>query len=238
MFEDSLMESAGKIRSSNKWIVAGSLLLQLAALVALLLFSIHDPEAMPRQTFTTLLTAPPESQAPVVVRPAHPDSAPSRPEVAVLNISALPQISRATAASTVPNGAAPPEGWAPGAPQTGLDGGIPDVISRAPEPVVRQAARGPVRISQGVAAGQLLSPIRPQYPAIARATHTQGTVVVEAIISRQGTIENVRVLSGPIMLQEEALRAIHAARYKPYLLSGEPVEVETTINVVFSLGGS
>jgi protein TonB len=75
----------------------------------------------------------------------------------------------------------------------------------------------------------------PVYPAIAKETGTQGTVVLQATISRNGTIENLRVVSGPEMLQQAALDAVQQWRYRPYLLSGEPVEVETTVNVVFKL---
>ena len=83
----------------------------------------------------------------------------------------------------------------------------------------------------------LISPIRPVYPAIARAAHVEGTVVVEAIISRAGTIESLHVVSGPVMLQNAALEAIREARYRPYLLNGEPTEVQTTITVNFRMGG-
>jgi protein TonB len=63
----------------------------------------------------------------------------------------------------------------------------------------------------------------------------QGTVVLAAFISKQGTIENMRIVSGPAMLQQAALDAVGQWRYRPYMLNGEPVEVETTVNVVFSL---
>ncbi len=80
-------------------------------------------------------------------------------------------------------------------------------------------------------------PIRPVYPAIARAAGVQGTVVVTALISRAGMIESLRVVSGPPMLQNAAVEAIRAARYQPYRLNGEPTEVETTITVNFRMGG-
>jgi periplasmic protein TonB len=82
-----------------------------------------------------------------------------------------------------------------------------------------------------------LTPIRPVYPAIARAAHVEGVVVVEAVISRMGTIESLRVVSGPEMLRGAALEAIREARYQPYRLNGEPVEVQTTITVNFRMGG-
>jgi periplasmic protein TonB len=77
----------------------------------------------------------------------------------------------------------------------------------------------------------------PQYPAIAKAARIQGTVVLQATISKAGGIENLRVVSGPPMLQQAAMDAVRSWRYKPYLLNGDPVEVETTVNVVFNLGG-
>ena len=99
-----------------------------------------------------------------------------------------------------------------------------------------RASSGPLHISTGVSAGMLLAPIRPVYPAIARAAGMQGTVVVSAVISRTGAIESLRVLSGPPMLQSAAMEAIRAARYQPYRLNGEPTEVETTITVNFRIG--
>jgi protein TonB len=83
----------------------------------------------------------------------------------------------------------------------------------------------------------LLAPIRPVYPQIAIAAGIQGTVVVEATISARGTVENLRAVSRPALLIRSALDAIRQARYRPYLLSGTPVPVQTTIVVVFSLNG-
>jgi protein TonB len=85
-------------------------------------------------------------------------------------------------------------------------------------------------------AGMLLSPIRPVYPVIAKAAGVSGTVVVEAVISKSGTIESLHVISGPGMLREAALDAIRSARYQPFRLNGEPTEVQTTITVNFRLG--
>ncbi|WP_433964928.1 energy transducer TonB [Tunturiibacter gelidiferens] len=93
-----------------------------------------------------------------------------------------------------------------------------------------------ISVSSGVSQGLLIAPIRPAYPAIARAAHVEGTVVVEAVISRSGTIDNLHVLSGPVMLQNAAMDAIRAARYRPYRLNGEAVDVQTTITVNFRMG--
>jgi protein TonB len=88
-----------------------------------------------------------------------------------------------------------------------------------------------------VAAGMLLQKTIPVYPPIAKAARVSGTVVLQAVISKSGTIENLKVISGPAMLQGAAQDAVRSWRYRPYLLNGEPVEVETTVNVVFTLGG-
>ena len=86
-------------------------------------------------------------------------------------------------------------------------------------------------------AGLLLIKTPPVYPPEAKAAKVQGTVVLEGTISKTGSIENLRVISGPDMLQQAALDAVKTWRYKPYLVNGEPVEVVTTINVIFTLSG-
>jgi protein TonB len=93
-------------------------------------------------------------------------------------------------------------------------------------------------VSAGVAAGQLIVPIQPRYPAIARAARVQGAVVVSALIGTDGRIASIRVLSGSPLLVAAATDAIQHARYRPWTLNGQPVEVETTINVVFSLSSN
>jgi len=85
--------------------------------------------------------------------------------------------------------------------------------------------------------GMLLLKTTPVYPPIAKAARVSGTVVLQATISKTGSIENLHVISGPAMLQQAALQAVKSWRYRPYLLNNEPVEVETTVNVIFSLGG-
>jgi protein TonB len=92
-------------------------------------------------------------------------------------------------------------------------------------------------ISQGVMAGMILVKTQPVYPPIAKAARVSGQVVLQATISKTGTIENLKVISGPAMLQQAAMDAVRSWRYRPYLLNGDPVEVETTVNVIFTLGG-
>jgi len=109
-------------------------------------------------------------------------------------------------------------------------------------PAVAQLSVAPppksVTISSGVMAGMLLEKTNPVYPPIAKAAHVSGTVVLQATITKAGMIENLHVISGPDLLQQAALEAVKDWRYRPYLLMGEPVEVQTTVNVIFTLGGS
>jgi len=92
-----------------------------------------------------------------------------------------------------------------------------------------------VHISAGVAEGFLLKKHPPAYPPIAKAARVSGTVVLDATISKTGAVENLRVLSGHPLLQQAALDAVKTWRYKPYLLNGHPITVETTVNVIFTL---
>ena len=95
----------------------------------------------------------------------------------------------------------------------------------------------PVQISH-MSEGDLVHKFLPTYPPLARAARIQGQVVLQAVISKQGTIENLRVLSGHPMLVPAAIEAVRQWRYRPYILNNEPVEVETQITVNFSLTGT
>lgn len=120
----------------------------------------------------------------------------------------------------------------------GILGGMPGGAGNGPKINVEPAKpKGPARISGGVMAGQLVTKTTPVYPPIARAAHVGGTVVLHAIISKSGAIQDLKVESGPPMLQGAALDAVRQWRYKPYLLNGEPTEVDTTITVNFNLNG-
>ena len=90
-----------------------------------------------------------------------------------------------------------------------------------------------VRISQGVIAGMVIYRVEPEYPLLARQARIQGEVVMTAIISKEGTIENLQVVSGHPLLLQAALNAVKQWRYRPFMVSGEPVEVETKITATF-----
>lgn len=86
--------------------------------------------------------------------------------------------------------------------------------------------------------GNLIRKVQPIYPALARSARIQGVVALQATISKEGTIKNLRVLSGHPMLTAAAIDAVRQWRYRPYVLNGAPVEVETQITVNFSLAGN
>jgi protein TonB len=120
-------------------------------------------------------------------------------------------------------------GGAPGA-------AVGAVLSGTPHPKVNFEAPKSLNISSGVASGLLLQKRDPVYPPLAKQSNVAGTVVMEATISKTGAIQGLHVLSGPVMLRQAAMDAVGQWRYRPYMLDSQPVDVQTTINVTFSLG--
>jgi TonB family protein len=100
------------------------------------------------------------------------------------------------------------------------------------------AKRAKIHVESRIMSSQKISGDNPVYPQEARAKKIQGAVVLTAVIGKDGTIENLRVVKTPDpSLAESAIKAVRTWRYRPYLLNGDPVEVETTVNVVYSLEG-
>jgi protein TonB len=234
MFEQSLVESSGRIRTRSRRYAVPSFLLEAALVTTLILLPYLYPSALPRTSLSTPLIAPlPPPSAPA---PQSPTATPAtRPQS--LNVYAPSRIP-----TTIPHiNDNPPGPIVPGAAFSGP--GIPGMntaplFPSTPPPVPpAHVAKptGPLRVSAGVAAGQLIVPIQPRYPAIAQQARVQGTVLVAALIGTDGRITSVRVVSGPPLLVPAAVDAIQHARYRPWTLNGQPVEVETTISVVFSL---
>jgi protein TonB len=114
---------------------------------------------------------------------------------------------------------------------------IGNIFNGQGQPRVDVATPKTVAVSAGIAGGLLVQKTAPVYPEIAKKARVSGTVVMKATISKSGVIENLHVVSGPSMLTQSALEAVRSWRYKPYKLNNEPVEIETTVNVVFTLGG-
>jgi protein TonB len=93
----------------------------------------------------------------------------------------------------------------------------------------------PVRVGGNVQQANLIKQPKPSYPPLAKAARVQGTVKFQATISKDGTIQNLQLISGPPLLVQSAMQAVQQWVYKPTLLNGEPVEVITTIDVNFTL---
>jgi protein TonB len=126
-------------------------------------------------------------------------------------------------------------GGVPGGQMGGVIGGI---ISSTPVAVPKMATPSRIRVSQGVTAGMKIHDVSPQYPQMAKIARVQGPVVLAAVIGKDGAIQNLRVVStASPLLNQSALDAVKQWRYRPYILNGEPVEVDTTITVNFTLSG-
>jgi len=123
------------------------------------------------------------------------------------------------------------------APAGQQPGASPKLVAPPPPPS-SALPQGPVRVSSGTLAGMLLTKPAPVYPEEAKVAHVQGAVVLHAIISKTGTVENLHVISGSAMLVNSAIDAVQQWTYKPYLLNGQPVEVETSITVNYTLADS
>jgi protein TonB len=239
MFEESLVASrVGTVSAEKRWTVAASIGLQVAAAGVVMVLPLLHPEMLPFHVEAPKVLMPlmPRPPVPVVMQrevsaasAALSAAAPSELRAAMLP-SLLPSLHPITGEPPVMGSVGDAMGRADGVP---FGAGV----GPGPAVSVKPASVGLVRVSKGVSEGMLLAPIRPMYPAIAKAAGVQGTVVVEAIISRTGTIESLHVVSGQVMLQNAALEAIREARYRPYLLNGEPTEVQTTITVNFRMGG-
>lgn len=244
MFEGSLVESRRLVASpAQKWTALGSLTFQLGVAGVLIALPMLRPETLQVFSPAAPLAVPVLRRPPVVVQPVRVSSA-SVNGMSAPAASAPVVESRGSTIRFRPfsqTGDDVPLFVGTGPMSSAPNGtSVLNAIGNSPGPGVVVAPRhntGPVKVSQGVSAGMLLTPIQPAYPPIARAAGVQGTVVMEAVISKAGRIESLHLISGPPLLVRSAMDAVATARYRPYLLNGEPVDVETTIRVVFQLGG-
>lgn len=232
MFEDSTFESAGNIRPrSSGWMLA-TFTFNGAVLLAFALFPLLHPEALPLRETIDLMTAPPPRQEP-------PPQPPTPRVVPASNMMGAHLRAPRVIPPTVymPASAEPPSPISAATMAIGspFGGDLGAFTRRAIGPSVRPEPPVKARVSQGIMDGFLVDKVIPQYPPIAHEAGVQGTVVLQASISKTGTIENLRVVSGPEMLRRAAVDAVSQWRYRPYLLNGQPVEVETTVNVQFTL---
>jgi protein TonB len=236
MFEDSTFESMGKIHTrSGGWMMA-TFALNGIILLALILIPLLYPQALPSFAETILMEAPRPPAEASKPQPVPARAVAAQPHFQAAGIAAPSVIPKVISYPAKPEVAVAidtgkwtgPDGIGSGSPDNPLDG-------ERRVTVVQPEVRKSLRISSSAIEGLLIYKLTPTYPAIAKASGMQGTVVLEATISTSGTIENLRVISGPIMLQQAALDAVKQWRYRPFLLNGQPIEVATTVNVVFKL---
>lgn len=122
--------------------------------------------------------------------------------------------------------------------QAGMPNNLTGILTNAPVSVPKLAAEQPVRLSSGSAQEAVVSLVRPVYPAPAREMRIQGTVVVQAVIGKDGKIVRLHATSGHPLLIQAALDAVKQSQFRPYLLNGVPVEADTRINVNFVIKGN
>ena len=246
MFEDSLIESGGRLRTRRGATTTISFVLQALLVGVLVLLPLIFTEALPKQQLMTFLVAPPPPPPP----PPPPAAAPVKVVKQIQSDLVNGQLRTPTKipqkVQMIKEEEQPPPEMASGGVVGGVPGGVPGgqmggviggIISSTPMSVPKVATPQRVRVSGGVTAGNAVYSPKPQYPQIARTARIQGAVVLHAVISKSGAIEQLQVVSGHPMLTQSALETVRQWKYKPYYLNGEPVEVDTTITVNFTLGG-
>ncbi|MGH9503717.1 MAG: energy transducer TonB [Terriglobales bacterium] len=240
MFADSLSDSAWF--THRGWTTLISFALQALAVGCLLFLPLLYTEGLPRLALLAplLAPAPPPAAPPIHL---HPNANP----IALSNLMGDRLIAPRQippAVSMVTETTPPPPMVDPNA--IGADRGVGDLRGRG---TVLDSILGANQIlvspppgvhhppMSHMMEGNLVYRVQPDYPALARQVRVQGRVVLRAMISREGSIENLQVLSGHPMLVQAAVDAVRQWRYRPYVLNGEPVEVETEVTVKFVLSG-
>jgi protein TonB len=245
MFEDSLIESGRRLKTRRGLTSSVAFLIEAVLVGVMVLLPLLFTDALPKAQLMTFLVTPP------------PPPPPPPPPAAVVHIVKQVQTDIINGQLRTPTkipkkvlenlkeDAPPPQveagivggvpGGVPGGQMGGVIGGI---ISSTPLAVPKVATPQRVRVSMGVTQGLLIRRVQPNYPALARQARIQGTVILQAQISKTGDIENLSLVSGHPMLAPAAIEAVKQWKYKPYILNGEPVEVDTQVTVNFTLGGS
>jgi protein TonB len=245
MFEDSLLESGGRLKTRRGRTTTFAIILEIGLIGLMVLMPLIFTEALPKQQLMTFLVAPP---------PPPPPPPPAAAPVKIVKQIQTDIVNGALRTPTkipqkiqmIKEDEAPPPSMATAGVVGGVPGGIPGgqmggviggIISSTPVAVPKVATPQRVRVSQGVSAGLLVRRVNPNYPPLARQARIQGQVVLRAVISKDGSIENLTLVSGHPMLAPAAIDAVKQWKYKPYLLNGEPVEVDTEVLVNFTLSG-
>src|SRR5271168_448223 len=243
MFEDSLIESGNRLKDKRLSTTIISFFGQFGLIGILILIPLIYTDALPKTQLMTFLVAPPPPPPP----PPPPAAAPKVVKIQseVINGQLRTPTKIPQKVQMIKEEEAPPPvstmagvvGGVPGAAGGQMGGVIGGIINSTPIAVPKVATPQRVRVSQGVTQGLLLRKIQPAYPPLARQARIQGSVLLQAEIGKDGSIQNLRLISGHPMLAPAAIEAIKQWKYKPYILNGEPVGVETTITFNFTLSG-
>jgi len=246
MFEDSLIESGGKLRTKRGRTSAIAFAIQIGIIVVMILIPLIFTEALPRTQLMTLLVAPPPPPPPPPPPAAAPVHVVRHIETDIVNGELRTPTKIPKKIEMIKEDEAPPPVMASTGVVGGVPGGVPggsmngvlgSVLSSVPTVAPKIATPQRVRVSSGVSQGLLVRRVQPNYPPLARQARIQGTVILQAEISKDGSIQNLQLISGHPMLAPAAIEAVKQWKYRPYLLNGEPVEVETQIQVNFTLNG-
>jgi periplasmic protein TonB len=222
-------------QTARRWTATVSFTLQAALVAAGLVWPVIHPESLSESFLQRKIFRPmavgfdrPQSDR----QPVQNNGTESRAPVFPIVVRTGPRVSLV--------GPGPSGPYIPGAPVIPAAGGpgIENVLPSADAmPVPRPTEPSPTqaRPVSRIMSGNLIRKIEPRYPVIARQLGLEGTVVIKALISRDGNIEQAEAISGQPFLVPEALAAVRQWKYKPYFLNGQPVEVETQVIVKFSL---
>jgi len=237
MFNELQESTLVKKNTNKRWTVVLSTLVQTVILGVLVLIPLIHTEALPQKMLAIPLVAPPPPPPP----PPHPASPTGARRVRVIRSEAWHQPSIIPTIADVLTAPDTPPEVIDDAPVNGAFSDIPGqgiIVNNAPSLPPPPRPTAPTRIKQGgvVTAASILSQTRPVYPALARQARIQGSVVLHAIIGRDGRVAQLEVMSGHPLLVLAALDAVKQWLYKPTLLNGDAVEVDTTITVTFIMG--
>jgi len=246
MFSDSLLEF-GPQRKRKAFATTTSFILNSLIIGVMLIVPLMFTEDLPKAQLLTFLMAPPPPPPPPPPAAAAVQKIVHQIQTDMLNTGQLRTPTRIPQrVEMIKEEEAPPPMAATGGVVGGVPGGIPGgqlggviggIVSATSNlaAVPKLATVQRIRISQGVTKGLLIHRVEPVYPTLAKAARVQGEVVLKAIIDVNGSIQNLQLISGHPMLVPAAVSAVQQWRYKPYLLNGQPVEVETMVTVIFSL---
>jgi periplasmic protein TonB len=241
MFADSLLDSTWANRSHRGWTTLLSFAAQTLGVGVLLMLPLFYHEALPGLHLMrpNLISPPPPPPAPVSALSQRAALSNFTTMGMLIAPSSIPPTIETITESTPPLPVDLEGLGVQGA--TGTRGALNSVMNSIgnslnsvvpPSPPSVHPRRKSVMME-----GNLLHRVQPEYPALARSARIQGQVLLRAVISRDGTIENLQVLAGHPMLVRAAIDAVRQWRYRPYILNGEPIKVETQVTVNFVLSG-